>query len=188
MLLALADHLDTNWDTVWWIVGAFFLLTIVPWLILGFRRRSLRTAVWGGVGCLVCASLLLVVWQYFGWATLHTDTGWHIRRHRALGRVTVLAYDTNGDWWADGKAVYNWSNPWDEKRPYSPHYIVEMVDKNLDGQWDTWWRPLGQTRDGKPLTQLEADTDLDGRPDYRTTTVFGEPSSSYDEVKRRRGF
>jgi hypothetical protein len=188
MVFALADVLDSNWDTVCWVVGAFFAVGILLHTVLAIRKRSLRIGIWGAVGTLLACSFLLVAWHYFGWETLHTDTGWTIRRNRTLGRVTVLAYDTNRDWFADAKYIYRFSDPWIPAEEYRHYYIVGKEDRNYDGRWDTWWIPTDDTENGKRVILVRADTNLDGRPDYDFRKLAGVTSEEYAEVEQLRGF
>ena len=79
-----------------------------------------------------------------------------------LGRVTFLAYDTNGNWFADAKVLYKWSDPWVPDKESEDDYEIAMEDRNGDGRWDTWWEPTGESEDGDAVVLLRGDTDLDG--------------------------
>ena len=188
MLLALNNWVDTNWDTVWWSIGSLAAVGALLFTILAFRRESLRIGVWGFVSTLVLCTVLAVTWHYFGWETEYTDTGFSIKRHRVFGRVTLLAWDTNGDGWADAKYSYRFSEPWAADRQYEPYFESAKEDRNYDGQWDTWWTPTDTIVDGEPLVLLEADTNLDGQPDFQSEESMTAPSTRYAEVQRIRGF
>lgn len=188
MLLALSNSLDSNWDTVWWVIGGVLTAGLLLTVIIAIWQRSLRIGIWGSVGILVMCSLLAMMWHYFGWETVHTDTGWSIRRHRVLGRITLLAYDTDGDGFADAKYVYRLSGPWVPERDDLHYYSLGKEDRNYDGRWDTWLRPTNQTEDGDTVLLFQADTDLDGRPDFETLKAASVSSEAYEEVEKQRGF
>jgi hypothetical protein len=191
MLLGLTDSVVSNWGTVWWIIGIFVGVCLPAVYLVGIWKRSLRFRVWGATTVLVVASLFAASWHYFGWETVYCDTGWTVWRHRYFGRVTVLAYETNYDGVADSKCYYRFSDPWVSEGDHWRHYVVCKEDNNFDGRWDTWWTPTDQVEGGERSILFEADTDLDGRPDYRTVWQQTEPFDDFDEyeiVEKLRGF
>ena len=188
MVLALADYLDTNWEIVWWTVTFVGIASLLAQSVVVLRRSTL----FGSYNCLaigaIAALIIVVGWHSFGWETLHTDTGWKIRRHRMLGRVTLLAYDTDGNWFADAKVLYKWSDPWVPNRESKHDYKIAMEDRDGDGRWDTWWEPTGESEDGDAVLLLRGDTDMDGKPDFEARELASTSASSYEELKDRRGF
>ena len=185
--LALTDYLETNWNAVLWGLGVFLGASLLLELVQALWRGSLRR-VWRGA-IVTCAIAVLAIpgWYLFGWETLHTDTGIRIRRHRFLGRVTRVAFDIDGYWRAEAKYVYRWSEPWTSERQYEHYYVVAMEDRNRDGRWDTWWTPT-RLDDGTVALALEADIDLDGKPDFEALEPTDAPAASYDLIKEQRGF
>ncbi len=188
MLLALADHWDTHSVIVVWVAAAAVILSLVPQMVSVVRRRSLLGHYYPLAIGVAAAIVIGAGWNYFGWTTLYTDTGWSVRHHRFFGRVLIVAADTNGDWIADAKAVYHWSNPWDPEHPYEHSYRVAREDNNLDGRWDTWWEPVGTSAEGRVLLRLRADTDLDGKPDFEAIEFGDAEATSYPEIRESRGF
>lgn len=129
-----------------------------------------------------------VAWWLFGFTVaLRTETTTLITR-RTFGRVT------HAHWFVGFAERERMVAPWSE--PFEGDPLTDCaatppehwVDANQDGRWDTWKRRLGPDRDGRCTVEYQADTNLDGKPDWRFVLGPWEHEKGWAMLKARRGF
>jgi len=130
-------------------------------------------------------------WWLFGWRSHDNFALGRIGYHRYFGRYTRITLDADRDGRVDMEVRYSWSEPYIGivDGLCGDSFISSREDRNRDGQWDTWTSRMPRGSEG-PCSQLrlEADTELDGKPDWSKVIQFGETQATYAELKELRGF
>ena len=105
-----------------------------------------------------------------------------ITSKRFVGCITLAEIDRNGDGVPDARAEYSWSHPY----PHHSEPLRTVLDNNLDGVWDTWIILIAENPGRFPVSQYQADTDLDGLPDVEF--IESDPFAARDRLRSLRGF
>ena len=140
---------------------------------------------------LAFVALGAIGWWLLGWRSYDNPALGRIGYHRFFGQCTTVTFDADRDGRVDMELRYSWSEPYVGivDGLCGDSFVSSREDRNHDGRWDTWTTKMPRGSDS-PCSQLrlEADTKLDGKPDWSKVIQFGETQATYAELKELRGF
>jgi hypothetical protein len=126
-----------------------------------------------------------------GWLLFHTTTRDNpalgvLRFHRFFGRVTKVSLDVNRDGRADAVSLFHWNRPYQDLTDVPQDHYELREDRNFDGRFDTWLRPVMDNGSRTGLVVFEVDLDGDGEFDWRFETE--DSLAGYETIRKRRGY